>query len=97
MQISTSKLVGANAADALSPLVYDKDYESYASASGRKRINVEKEVWGSALGIKWKRAGYDFAGDGSNSAYLYAYDASGKVIGNSFLADNMKSPKIQSI
>ena len=93
LQISTSKLVGANAADALSPLVYDKDYESYASASGRKRINVEKEVWGSALRIKWKRAGYDFAGDGSNSAYLYAYDASGKVIGNSFFGGQYEIPE----
>lgn len=81
LQISVNELVKAFATDAISPLVYDGNFDTCISAKGKKRINVNKNIWGKQIGIKWKRSGYDFAGDGSKSAYLYAYDLDGKRIG----------------
>lgn len=80
LTVSAEKKVAASASNAISPKVYDNNLNSYVSALGTKRIDVDSDMWGKIIKIKWTRSGYDYAGDGARSAYLNAYNQSGKVL-----------------
>ena len=80
LETSAEYKINGSATNTLDILAYDGNSSTYISALGAKRINVDSGAWGRKINIKWTRSGYDFAGDGSKSAYMNAYDKNGKVI-----------------